>query len=387
MTNHYEALGLTPQASSLEIKKAYRQLALRYHPDKNNSLEAPNRFREVAAAWQVLSDEERKARYDGSGGSDEGVDAKDREDVDPEGVFAEAFQGYSVSEAFDEALLGELQAKLWDGCRVSVTSRVLKLTDRVVRVSCTSRRLVWYRAVGFCLLAGGGYRMVAPERVLLSLFPENSDRRFMGAVMVGLGVGITVFGAQRPVVHIDLKAGRIFAGNLFLWHKDKFPDKVPSRETDLTFKRFLGDFHPRGRLHLVMENKKKAQGLPVATALLCLVNWLDYSNSMEQWKQYASIVGCGIAAMVPLVDLVERKCKQCGSGVFGLSAVLQGLGFGAIFLLTQQGSLWVRSATVDGQGGVPNVECYFHRRRPSPFWPKLPPQCKASEFSVFARTS
>ena len=54
---------------------------------------------QISAAWQVLSDGERKARYDGSGGRDDGVDySREREDVDPIGVFAEAFQGYTTQE-------------------------------------------------------------------------------------------------------------------------------------------------------------------------------------------------------------------------------------------------------------------------------------------------
>lgn len=60
----YEVLGLGRGASPAEIKKAYRQLSLKYHPDKNPSDDAASRFAEVASAYEVLSDEEKRDTYD-----------------------------------------------------------------------------------------------------------------------------------------------------------------------------------------------------------------------------------------------------------------------------------------------------------------------------------
>lgn len=56
----YEVLGLGRGASMAEIKKAYRQLSLKYHPDKNPSEDAAARFAEVASAYEILSDEEKR---------------------------------------------------------------------------------------------------------------------------------------------------------------------------------------------------------------------------------------------------------------------------------------------------------------------------------------
>lgn len=56
----YEVLGLGRGASSSEIKKAYRQLSLKYHPDKNPSKDAATRFAEVASAYEVLSNDEKR---------------------------------------------------------------------------------------------------------------------------------------------------------------------------------------------------------------------------------------------------------------------------------------------------------------------------------------
>ena len=63
--DYYEVLGVDKNASADEIKKAYRKLAVKYHPDKNpDNKEAEEKFKEAAEAYSVLSDADKKARYD-----------------------------------------------------------------------------------------------------------------------------------------------------------------------------------------------------------------------------------------------------------------------------------------------------------------------------------
>ena len=63
--DYYEILGVDKSASKDEIKKAYRQTAIKYHPDKNpDNKEAEEKFKEAAEAYEVLSNEEKRQRYD-----------------------------------------------------------------------------------------------------------------------------------------------------------------------------------------------------------------------------------------------------------------------------------------------------------------------------------
>jgi len=65
--DYYEVLGITRTASGEEIKRAYRRLAMKYHPDRNNGsdkAEAEAKFKECSEAYEILSDDERRQRYD-----------------------------------------------------------------------------------------------------------------------------------------------------------------------------------------------------------------------------------------------------------------------------------------------------------------------------------
>ena len=62
--DYYEVLGASRNSSQEEIRTKFRRLALEYHPDRNKDPEAQEKFKEINAAYQVLSDPQKRAQYD-----------------------------------------------------------------------------------------------------------------------------------------------------------------------------------------------------------------------------------------------------------------------------------------------------------------------------------
>ncbi|HEY7751195.1 MAG TPA: DnaJ domain-containing protein, partial [Ignavibacteriaceae bacterium] len=63
--DYYEVLGVSRNSSKDEIKKAYRKLAMQYHPDRNpGDKESEEKFKEAAEAYEILSSDDKKAQYD-----------------------------------------------------------------------------------------------------------------------------------------------------------------------------------------------------------------------------------------------------------------------------------------------------------------------------------
>ena len=145
--DYYEVLGVTKGASDAEIKKAYRVVAKKYHPDTNpGDAEAEEKFKEAAEAYAVLSDPEKRAKYDqfghaafeqGGTGGFGGFDFSDMGDIFGD-IFGDMFGGgarqrqsngpvkganikTTVRVSFEEAVFGtqeELELPLKDECTV-----------------------------------------------------------------------------------------------------------------------------------------------------------------------------------------------------------------------------------------------------------------------------
>jgi curved DNA-binding protein len=112
--DYYEILGVRKSATQEELKKAYRELALRYHPDRvsaDKKKEAENTFKEISEAYAVLSDPQKRSLYDQYGHT--GVDQKFRqEDIFRGTDFRSVFEGFGdfggLGGGFFENLFGDL---------------------------------------------------------------------------------------------------------------------------------------------------------------------------------------------------------------------------------------------------------------------------------------
>ncbi|UOO76887.1 molecular chaperone DnaJ [Neisseria sp. Dent CA1/247] len=102
----YETLGVARSASDDEIKKAYRKLAMKYHPDRNpGNAEAEEKFKEVQKAYDILSDKQKRSAYDqyGHAGVDPNMGA---------GGFGGGFGGFGGAQGFD---FGDIFSQMFGG--------------------------------------------------------------------------------------------------------------------------------------------------------------------------------------------------------------------------------------------------------------------------------
>ncbi len=130
--DYYEVLGISKNATKDEIRSAYRKLAKQYHPDINKSPDAPKKFEEVQEAYDVLSDENKRAQYDRFGmaafsqGTSTGGAGNPFQNGGFGGFSTEGFGGMDFGDLFSQMFGG--------GSRRSQSTAPRKGNDRLVRV-------------------------------------------------------------------------------------------------------------------------------------------------------------------------------------------------------------------------------------------------------------
>ena len=128
--DYYEVLGVEKTATIKEIKRAYRNLAKKYHPDVNKSADAEDKFKEVQEAYEILSDEQKRSAYDqyghaGTSGFQGGYDGF------PGGA---DFSGFDFSGMGDFADIGSIFDSFFGGGRQRRQSRAQTGEDLKVRI-------------------------------------------------------------------------------------------------------------------------------------------------------------------------------------------------------------------------------------------------------------
>ena len=129
--DYYEVLGLDRSATAEQIKKAYRQMALKYHPDRNSgNKEAEEKFKEAAEAYEVLSDSDKRRRYDQFGHEGVRGSAGFREFTDINDIFSafgDIFGGGMGGGIFEEVFGGGSRARRRSGPRKGSPGSDLKV--------------------------------------------------------------------------------------------------------------------------------------------------------------------------------------------------------------------------------------------------------------------
>ena len=216
--DYYEILGVGRGASEDELKKAYRKLAIKYHPDKNpDNQEAEEKFKEAAEAYEVLSNSEKRAQYDrfghdgmrgGFGGSGGGMNM---EDIFSQ--FGDIFGGGSPFESFFGGSSGGRRQRKGSALRIK-----LKLTLEEIALGVEKKikvnRLINARGVTFktCPVCGGSGQVKKVVNTLMGQMVSAStcsacsgsgqviDKRPPGVDSTGLEM-------QEEVIPIKIPAG------------------------------------------------------------------------------------------------------------------------------------------------------------------------------------
>jgi molecular chaperone DnaJ len=145
--DYYEILGLDKNASEDEIKKAYRKLAMKFHPDKNpGDKEAEEKFKEAAEAYEVLSDTEKRNRYDrfGHSGMRGGQDYHDFTNFNDifshfTDIFGGSFGGSSIFDDFFGGSGSQRNRQRTTGIPGSDLKVTLKLTLEEITLGTTKK--------------------------------------------------------------------------------------------------------------------------------------------------------------------------------------------------------------------------------------------------------
>ena len=134
MTDFYELLGVARDASGGEIKRAYRKLAMDYHPDRNRAPDAEAKFKEIAEAYEVLRDPQKRAAYDRYGRAGVGAGGFGFHHVDLSEaleIFMRDFGGFSGLESLFGGSRPQAESRRGQDIRVTVKLTLADVTTGV----------------------------------------------------------------------------------------------------------------------------------------------------------------------------------------------------------------------------------------------------------------
>ena len=131
--NYYDILGVDKNATPEEIKKAYRKMAIKYHPDKNNTKEAEDMFKKAAEAYDVLKDPNKKSQYDKYGrvgGNNQGFNSQSGFGFDMNDIFSQF--GDIFGNSFNQGQ-GHRKTKKGSNLKIKVNLSIEDILNGVIK--------------------------------------------------------------------------------------------------------------------------------------------------------------------------------------------------------------------------------------------------------------
>ncbi|MGE0588358.1 MAG: DnaJ domain-containing protein [Cyclobacteriaceae bacterium] len=132
MRDYYQIMGVSPRATEAEIKRSYRKLAVLYHPDKNASIDAEERFKEINEAYEILGDPEKRHQYDYQLRVHSTFHYTHKNPVDPANRRRRAYQAYREEIQSSRELMAEYLPMMRWGCWLSIVVCVLVCLDALL---------------------------------------------------------------------------------------------------------------------------------------------------------------------------------------------------------------------------------------------------------------
>jgi|TARA_B100001971_G_C18243212_1_gene572336 molecular chaperone DnaJ len=216
--DYYDILDLDRNSTQEDIKKAFRKHALKYHPDRNKEKDAPEKFKEINEAYQVLSDPEKRSIYDQYGHA--GISSNFGKGFEGFGGFGDIFDAFFggsssdsrsskgrdlefvVSISFEEAAFGtekELDIKRREKCSVCKGARAEPGTEITSCTSCSgtgqvtrAQRTVFgqFQQITTCATCNGiGRTVVSPCKHCVGKGTESVNRRIIIPIPAGIDNG------------------------------------------------------------------------------------------------------------------------------------------------------------------------------------------------------
>ncbi len=244
--DYYEILGVNKNAGKDEIKKAYRKLAMQYHPDRNpDNKEAEEKFKEAAEAYEVLSNDDKRSKYDrfGHQGLKGGQDFHGFSDVnDIFSHFSDIFGGFGGGSIFDDFFGGSgqrRQRQRTTGTPGSDLKVTLKLSLEEIASGTTKK--IKIKKYTTCKTCGGTGAKSSGDFNTCTVCKGTGEIRQVSRSLFGQFVNIAACSNCGGTGRVIADPCRKCSGEGRVYHEDTIKINVPAGVSDNSYMTLRGE--------------------------------------------------------------------------------------------------------------------------------------------------